>query len=212
MLKIILPFLFLLISGCASFHQQEIAQVTQLPDVSSYQHKPSVFIDFNFYRGDPGNKSAPIGKVTENLKPVIGQAVDKSKLFSHFSFNDSEKSQQDYTIKIDVYNHGNYGLAAASGFISGITLGVIPGLATDNYTMDLKALNHSGAELASVTNKDSVDTWIGLWFIPMMNNTPNKAVASSLENQLISALKDLFEKGVLKYSFIPYSKIEGSVL
>ncbi|NMG36056.1 hypothetical protein GRF61_16535 [Azoarcus sp. TTM-91] len=188
------------LSGCASFRNNEIADAGALPDVSGYQNKPSVFVETHFFRGEPG---APVTEILVNrdkIHELVGKSLGDSGMFSRHSFDEADKAGADYTLRLDIYNHGNTGLAMAAGFISGFTFGVIPAAATDNYTLEAKLADTSGTVVSKATNKDSITTWIGLVFIPAMAATPEKALTGTLDNQLKTVLKELVEGGKLKYS------------
>lgn len=190
-----------LVTGCASFTQNEVAEISEMPDVSHYKNKPSAFIDVAFYRGEPENtNSVEVTKVTEQIQPVIENVIEESELFSKVIFDEFKKSTMDYTIKIDVYNHGNEAAASISGFITGFTFGVIPGAATDNFIVKVQLIDKNGRVVKEEINKDSVTTWIGWIFLPMMGNTPEEAISSTLSNQVKAALKQLVDDGKLKYS------------
>lgn len=193
---------YILLSGCASFPQNEMAQVQQMPNVAKYKNKPSVYIDFKLFRGSPGSGSeaVEISAAKDKLMPSIEQVITDSNLFSHITFDEFEKEKTGYTLRLHVYNHGNIGAAAASGFITGLSLGIIPGAATDKFTLQAQLSDKRGRELKRISNDDSVTTWIGIWFIPLMGNTPDAAVISTVSNQVRSALKELVESGKLKYS------------
>ena len=194
------------LAGCASFPQQEVAQAGAMPDVSQYQHKPSVYVDFRFFRGKPGDNSTPVElpQAKAQLHPMIERVLSDSHLFSSYTFDEFQKDKTDYTIKIYAYNHGNAGLAAIGGFITGFTFGVIPTAVTDQYTVTVAAVDKNGAAVKDLTNHDEVTTWLGLWLIPAMGKTPAKAVNITLENQVKSALKELVESGSLKYSWLTH--------
>ena len=130
----------LVLSGCASFRNNEVTEVGKLPDVSQYTNKPSVFVEAHLYRGDPGQASLEILTIKEKLNTALGRTLNESALFSKYSFDEKDRATSDYVIRLDIYNHGNTGLAAVAGFISGLTLTVIPAAATDNYTLQAKLL------------------------------------------------------------------------
>lgn len=189
------------LNGCASFPQNELAQVEPFPNMDRYTNKPSVYVDFNYFRGQPHSASArEVNAAYDVFQPMIENVIINSRLFDQVAFHDNDKQNKDYTIQINAYNHGNEAAAMISGFITGYSLGLIPGAATDNYTLTIKVLDKSGKTINEHENKDSVTTWVGLWFIPAMANTPEKAVLSTLENQIRTALKQLIESGSLKYS------------
>ncbi len=198
-------------SGCASFRNNELAEVGKLPDVSQFSNKPSVYVESHFYRGEPGSGGSEVLAAKAKMQEIIGKSLDESALFSKHSFNEADKAASDYIINVDIYNHGHTGLAAVAGFISGLTFGVIPAAATDNYTLQVKLSDKSGAVMSDATNKDSITTWIGIWFIPAMGNTPEKAITGTLDNQLRSVLRKLFESGKMKYSRIYLYNYAGTV-
>lgn len=190
----------LTLSGCASFRNNEIADVGKLPDVARYSNKPSVFVETHFYRGEPQQAQLEILAIKDKINATVGRTLNESALFATYSLDEKDRATADYVIRLDIYNHGNHGLAAAAGFISGLTFTVIPAAATDNYTLEAKLLDRSGNLVSTSTNKDSITTWIGIVFLPMIAATPEKALHGSLENQLKAVLKELVESGKLKYS------------
>ena len=194
----------LTLSGCASFRNNEIAEVGKLPDVSRYAQKPSVFVDTHFFRGEPGKAQLEILPIKEKMNETIGRTLNESALFSKYSFDEKDRASSDYVIRLDIYNHGNEGLAAVAGFISGLTFTVIPAAATDNYTLEAKLMNSAGTLINTSTNKDSITTWIGIVFLPMIAASPEKAMHGTLENQLKLVLKELVESGKLKYTHLQH--------
>jgi hypothetical protein len=55
--KILALGLVLALGGCASFTKDEVAPV-KLPSMASYANKPNVYVDFDFYQGEPKSTSA----------------------------------------------------------------------------------------------------------------------------------------------------------
>ena len=204
-IKILSVVVFIGLCGCASFEQEKIARVEVMPDVSQYKNKPSVYVDLSFYRGMPEKKPTEIVHAKEKLQPIISGAIEKTALFSDYTFDQDKAESYDYTLRIKAYNHGNAFAAALSGFLTGFTFGVIPGAATDNYTVQIEAVDKNGTSLSKHANDDAVRTWVGIWFIPMMDNTAQKATSNTIENQVITALIELFNGKTLEYSSIkPY--------
>lgn len=191
-----------ILGGCASFAQHEVKKIASMPDVSTYHSKPTAYVEFKFYAGNPDKTTGAVEmvQVYDKLRPVVKTAVESSHLFSQFSMDEFEQGKMDYVIKLRAYNHGSNGAAMISGFLTGFTLGVIPGAATDNYTLFADVYDKQGTKVAEYRNKDSVTTWIGLVFVPMMGNTPQKAVSATLENQIKEVLKKAVDEQKLKYS------------
>lgn len=200
-------FLALLITNliaCASFEKNLIADVENMPNVSAFKNKPAVYIDFKFFHGKPLANPVETIQATNFFKPTIENAVSSSELFSSYTFDPFSQENADYTIKIYGYNYGNTGAAAASGFITGFTFGVIPGGATDNYTFSFEVFDGNGNNITQSQNSDAIKTWVGIWFIPLMGYTPAEASTNTIENQVRAGLKEIFESGKLKYSSIQH--------
>ena len=190
----------LALAGCASFPGEEVAQ-TKLPSMTNYQQRPAVFVDFNFYRGEAGDaKAVEVPQARDMLKPQLEAVLRDSGLFSRYTLDQFQKQPGDYTLKLDVYNHGSSGAAAFSGMITGLTLGIIPGSGKDEYTMTLQVIDEQGQTIKVGENHDSVRTWLGLVFIPMMGHTPAEAINDSFSRQLSALLKQLLDQQVLKYA------------
>lgn len=85
-------------------------------------------------------------------------------------------------------------------FISGLTFTIIPTLGTDQYTMSLESLDSQGQALSTGTNHDGINTWMGIWFIPMMAYTPKEAVTDTFTRQVNALLKQMVDSKNLKYS------------
>ena len=170
-----------------------------MPDVSQYNYKSSAYIDFKFFRGQPGSdKAVNITANLDNLKEIVDDVIAESELFSTYSFDQSKLESGAKHVKIHLYNHGNFVLAALSGAISGVSMGVIPAYAKDKYTLICEL--EDAEKPFSHQNDDAVSTWMGWIFLPFAGNTPKKALRSTLENQLKDALQKLVESGQLEYS------------
>ncbi len=199
-LKLLGMALVLTLTGCASFPGDQVPETT-LPSMASYQQRPSVFVDFTFYQGKATDKNAiemPQGR--EVLKPQLEASLRDSGLFSRYTLDEFQKQPGDYTLKLNVYNSGSAGAAMVSGMITGFSLFVIPGSAKDEYTMTLEVLDDQGQPVLSGQNHDSVRTWMGLIFIPMMGYTPGEAINDSFRRQFNALLKQMVDKQVLKYA------------
>jgi hypothetical protein len=58
----------------------------------------------------------------------------------------------------------------------------------------------TGQALTTASNHDAVGTWIGIWFIPLMGNTPKAAVNDTFARQVNALLKQMIDNNNLKYS------------
>lgn len=199
-LKLLGMALVLTLTGCASFPGDQVPETT-LPSMASYQQRPSVFVDFTFYQGKANDSNAiEVPQAREALKPQLEASLRDSGLFSRYTLDEFQKQPGDYTLKLNVYNSGSAGAAMVSGMISGFTFMVIPATAKDEYTMTLQVLDEQGEPVSTGRNNDSVRTWMGLIFIPMMAYTPADAINDSFRRQLNALLKQMVDQQVLKYA------------
>ncbi|MDH1261855.1 hypothetical protein [Pseudomonas sp. GD03944] len=199
-LKMLGIALVLTLAGCASFPGDQVPETT-LPSMAAYKERPGVFVDFTFYQGEAGSaKAVEMPQARDLLKPQLEASLRESGMFSRYTLDEFQKQPGDYTLKLDVYNGGSSAAAAVGGFISGFTLLIIPATGKDEYTMTLQVLDGEGKPLQSGQNNESVRTWIGLVFIPMMAYTPADAVKDSFRRQFNALLKQLLDKQVLHYA------------
>jgi len=77
-----------------------------------------------------------------------------------------------------MYNHPPNAGSMVLAFISGFSMMVIPAYGTDQYTLSLEGMDGQGQALTTASNHDAVGTWFGIWFIPLMANTPKESVQS----------------------------------
>ena len=195
-----LALITLSMGGCASFTKDEVAPVT-LPSKASYANKPNVYVDFKFYQGEPTNAAAAeVPQARDMLKPQLQKVLTDSGLFGRVTLDEFQKQPGDYSLRLKVYNHPPGGGQLVLAFISGFTFTIIPALGTDKYTMKLESVDAQGQALSTGSNHDSINTWMGIWFIPLMANTPKDAVTDTFTRQVNALLKQMVDGNNLKYS------------
>jgi hypothetical protein len=198
--KILGLALLLSLGGCASFTKDEVAPV-DLPSMANYTHKPNVYVDFDFFMGDPASGGATeVPQARDQLQPELKRAFTESGLFGRVTFDEFDKQPGDYNLRLKVYNHPPGGGQMAWAFFSGLTMTVIPALGTDHYTASLETLDDNGRTLSKNTNHDAINTWIGLVFIPLAGNTPKAAIADTFNRQVNALLKEWVDANRMKYS------------
>ncbi|SDH90795.1 hypothetical protein [Pseudomonas panipatensis] len=202
-LKMLGALFALSLAACASFPGDQVAP-TKLPSMASYQQRPSVYVDFAFYQGEPGSQGAvEMPQAREQLKPQLETLLRESGLFSRYSLDQFQKQPGDYTLKLKVYNHGSSGAAMLSGIITGVSLFIIPGTARDDYTMTLQVIDPDGRPVLAQQNNESIRTWLGIWFLPLAAHTPKDATNDAFSRQFNALLKKLVDQQVLKYAQLP---------
>jgi len=198
--KIVALGLVLALGGCASFTKDEVAPV-KLPSMASYANKPNVYVDFDFYQGEPKSASAvELPQARDQLKPELQKILSDSGLFGRVTLDEFQKQPGDYSLRLKMYNHPPNAGSMVLAFISGFSLMVIPAYGTDQYTMSLEAVDGTGQALTTASNHDAVGTWFGIWFIPMMGNTPKAAINDTFARQVNALLKQMIDNNTLKYS------------
>ncbi|MGH8391267.1 MAG: hypothetical protein ACRESN_03425, partial [Pseudomonas sp.] len=128
------------------------------------------------------------------------KVLTDSGLFGRVTLDEFQKQPGDYSLRLKVYNHPPGGGQLVLAFISGFTFTIIPALGTDQYTMKLESVDAQGQALSTGTNHDSINTWMGIWFIPLMANTPKDAVTDTFTRQVNALLKQMVDGNNLKYS------------
>lgn len=197
---------FMALGGCATYHLEKTGQAGQLPDTSGYKQRPSVYVDAHVYFGSsPDAEDAPENKAgTELFRTSVDKVVKDSNLFASHSLDSADGA--DYTIELKMMNHGDKGAAAAVGFVTGLTLGVIPGAATDNYRLTATVTDKSGKQVGQYVVDDAVKTWIGIWFLPVMGgHLPKDVVPMVWENMVRTAFKQMADDRAIRYAALPPS-------
>lgn len=192
--------LVLALGGCASFTKDEVAPVT-LPSMANYANKPNVYVDFDFYQGEPKSASAvEVPQARDQLKPQLQKILADSGLFGRVTLDEFEKQPGDYSLRLKMYNHPPNAGSMVLAFISGLSMMIIPAYGSDQYTLSLEAQDGQGQAVTTASNHDAVGTWIGIWFIPLMANTPKDAVTDTFTRQVNALLKQMVDNNNLKYS------------
>ncbi|ANI55351.1 hypothetical protein [Pseudomonas sp. DR 5-09] len=197
--KILALGLVLTLGGCASFTKDEVAPVT-LPSMASYANKPNVYVDFDFYQGEPSAAAVEVPQARDSLKPQLQKILKDSGLFGRVTLDEFEKQPGDYSLRLKMYNHPPSAGSMVMAYISGFSMMVIPAYGTDQYTMSLESLDQNGQALAKTSNHDAVGTWFGIWFIPLMGNTTKDAVNDTFNRQVNALLKQWVDTNNQKYS------------
>jgi hypothetical protein len=202
LLVVVLPLTFLAAGCAAAFPKNQLPLVHQLPDKTGFTAKPSVFLDVRFSVDLSGGSSPPVRNdvASAKFKQMVEEVTKVSRLFSRYTFDPGQSKDMDYTIEIEMVNSGSAGAAAAAGFVSGLSLGVIPAGATDHYKLTGKVKDQNDKELASYILEDAVTTWIGMWAIPSGGSPPAQVVPSVLDNMLRNLYQKILSDQVLRYS------------
>lgn len=189
-------------SGCASFPGKQLPMVDALPNMAGLRSKPAVYIDAKVFTDLSGGKRPRTeNKVaTERFQQVVEKVTQESGLFSRYTLDPSKAAGMSYTVKMEMLNHGDAVSAAVSGVITGLTLFVVPGAVTDNYTLTSTITDRSGKQLSTQAFDDSVKTWTGIWFVPLMARSPATVVPQVWENMIRTLYQKMYDTKVLPYA------------
>lgn len=202
LLVVAIPLTFLAAGCSASFPQNQLPIVQQLPDKTGFTVRPGVFLDVRFTVDLSGGSYPPVRNhvATEKFKQWVEEVTKISRLFSRYTFDPSQSKDMDYTIEMEMVNSGSVGAAVAAGLIGGLSLGVIPAGATDHYRIIGKVKDRNDKELASYVLEDAVTSWTGIWFTPG-GRPPAQVVPSVLQNMVRNLYQKILNDQVLRYSY-----------
>jgi hypothetical protein len=170
-----------------------------MPYVGLPAQRPNVHMDVNFYAGEPGNKPnlIPVNQPgLAGMMDVVKQTVASSGLFQQVSY-DGPANPGDLHLTLRVYDHCDTGVAIVSSLVTGLSLGLVPSVATDSYTLQLEVSDSRGQTLSSVGNEDSTRTYVGLAFLTVSGHKPEQSQHEVLANQVRAALKEAYDAGKL---------------
>jgi hypothetical protein len=205
--------LAVLASGCASFPGKQLPTVDALPDTAGLRSKPAVYIDAKVFTDLSGGKRPRTENkaATERFQKVVEKVTQESGLFSRYTLDPAKAADMDYTVKMEMLNHGDAASAAVSGFITGLTLFVVPGAATDNYTLTSTITDRRGKQLSTQALDDSVKTWTGIWFVPLMAKSPATVVPQVWENMIRNLYQKMYETKVLPYAALRPERMVAAI-
>lgn len=191
------------LGACASFPMHQVPTVTGMPSLGQPGQRPMARMDVRFYSGEPDNDPTLLTTSqpgVADLVQLVHQTVDESGLFQQVHYDSAEAPPAgpgELHLSLRIYDHCSAAEAVVSSVITGFTLGLVPGGATDNYTLQLEVTDSRGQTLARVSNQDATRTYIGLVFLPFSGHDTKQSLNSVLSNQIRAALKEAYDAGKL---------------
>jgi hypothetical protein len=198
---LLLSVLFALsVSGCASFPGKELPTYSH-EQVAVPANKISVTYDV---------KAIMLRKETARSAEAVDKEINKilsaSPVFARAA---AGAGTGDYHLSFVFRNEGNEAFAFVSGFISGLTLTVIPGYAKDNYILDVDVKQGDGV-LKTYSYRDHVDTWIQLLLVFLTpSHWPGDVAKSTIDNMVMNFVHD-FAKDVQSGVLLPNKRTDSS--
>ncbi|MCP6695982.1 hypothetical protein [Pseudomonas donghuensis] len=187
MLRIIKANLLLgavLLTGCVSYSQHELAPVQSWPPQAQAQaEKPTAYVRTTAqYQVNRGQPNATAGKPAEAWEQAL---VDTYKQSGRFARVSTEKVTADIYAESTLTNHEQYNVASA--IITGATFFIIPSTARNTFTLDTVFKDKDGKELGRISKSESVRTWMHLVLIV---GIPFQQDTSELVRQLTQSTLD----------------------
>lgn len=149
----------LLLTGCISYSNHNLAQVQQWPPAATGSGKPTAYIKVEGrYQFNEQPQSSGFNQA--GLEKLILRQYQDSGLFSRVS---TSQQASDLYISVKVSNHESGSKAAA--FITGLTLFIIPSTASNALSMQTEFRDGEGTLLGSVEKHETITTWMQLLLI-----------------------------------------------
>ncbi|MGH0038483.1 MAG: hypothetical protein ACQGVK_25900 [Myxococcota bacterium] len=182
-----------MVVGCATFPGGELQDPRPMA-LEPAGEEPTAYIlpTFKTDLGTPVENTQALGV----FKNAIEKATTTVGLFSEFTFEAYRAREMDYIVKLEMTNSADIGSAMLAGFITGLTLFVIPSYATDVYSLRAEVLNQNDEQLATYSLDSFVRTWFGIWLLPAAGRSPRKEVPLHLERMVANAYGQFLESGI----------------
>ena len=186
--------LSVLATGCMSFHGGQLARLDAI-DKPAAPVAEKVRLEIATSRdGKPFEQKA----LREWHTKIAMKALAKSGLFGDILAPQPGAAGQpgEFVLKYNIDNWGSTAAAAGSGFLSGLTLVMFPGIAVDHFTVQAEVLNSEGKVCWQKKYDDKVTTVIWLGFFPCLFVPPcypTSVVDSTMNNFYQHSFKDMLE-------------------
>jgi hypothetical protein len=180
-------------TACASIPSQ-LHQGSSVQNPSVIKTKPSVYLDVKFFDGKPGEGDPlELPAVQPTVQGAVERIVDRAGIFSRYSFDPFAQDKMDQVIHLSFYHHGGGVRSDFAALLCGLTLGLVPTSATDQYTLVASVTEKGQPVGPTQTSDDSITTQMGIWFVSGMNDTMEKAEDATYEDLTRDALKKLID-------------------
>ena len=135
-------------------------------------------------------------------QPILNAAVERTLRGSGVIIPDKEGKNGQITVVVN--NVADTGAAAAQGFGTGLTLGLVGSTVTDGYEMSLDITANGRTEKVTGV-KQAIHTAIGNTGTPpgVQLTTPDLAFQSAVESMLLSTVRDLQKPGGILIEGVP---------
>lgn len=138
----------------------------------------------------------------EQHSKLMSQALNASGLFRTFSVSGAGAPWRpgEYLLKYSVNDSANLGAVAASSFICGFTLLVIPGFATDHFSVQAELINPEGKSVWVGKYEEDVSLVIWIGFFPCLFAPPlysSHVVEAVMKDIYHHSFEDMTKQGAI---------------
>ncbi|HEX6532854.1 MAG TPA: hypothetical protein VF019_09525 [Nitrospira sp.] len=200
MARLLLVVLSCLLTSCIAVRGDDIKIDSKWPLEGVIATKSvSLSVTGNFSSGTSTEPTNP--RAMQLIEGQAQKAYMDSALFSQVSL---AKEQSDLKAEVRVTEEGSKALAGISGFISGFSMGLIPGYVHATLTMETVFKNQAGSEIGSIKKSESVSLWIQLFLVLAMpfKDNPNHVIRDIYYDLNRATLDQALKDGFL---FRPYA-------
>lgn len=157
-----LLFSAMLVTGCVSYSQHELAPVDAWPPrAEAPANKPTAYVRTTaLYQVNRGLPNATAGAPAAAWEKAVTETYNQSGRFARVS---TDKVASDIYVESTLTNHEQYSVASA--IITGATFFVVPSTARNTFTLQTVFKDKEGKELGRISKSESVRTWMHLVLI-----------------------------------------------
>lgn len=160
--KLLLFLLLLTLPGCLMAREGDLKLPAQWPPQSNLAGKKSISLNVTGVFNPESSNQGASQQALEMYRAQALKAYVESGIFSEVN---ATGASSDIQADISIVEEGSQGLAFLSGFISGYTMGLIPGYASIDLTAKTAYKDRAGTVLASLSKKEELGFWIQIFLL-----------------------------------------------
>jgi hypothetical protein len=187
-----ISFIALSTSGCVTAYVDGGLQKASLADVRKPARPTDVQLLFQFQTKGTAN-----AKATDILKKEVGELVSSSGLFATLS-SDPALSGAILSVTINNVPITDQSDAAAKGFATGLTFGLVGSAVTDGYICTMEYLPPGAANKVTTTSRHAIHATMGAKGAP-----PNGIKAKNLDEAVHTMTRQIVLDGLKQLSAAP---------
>jgi len=185
-LKTLLLLLCVVLPGCVSYSQHELAPVEAWPPVAKVEAaKPSVYVRFTAFHLFNGQQTNG-GVNVSGWEKILVDNFNQSDRFKQVT---TEKLDSDVYVYATLRNQEKGSMFGA--IVTGATFFVIPGTFDNTFALETVYKDRDGKVLGRIEKSETVTTWMQLFLIVALpfQQSPDEIVKQLSQSSLEEAVK-----------------------